>query len=232
MPSYYNPPKLCGAQLDAFLSQGWYRMHQTVFTTKSIILEDGVYNVSWLRYNLEQFNFSKKLQKLFTQNSRFNISIQPCAVTAELEALYSSYRAGIKFEHSESVTHWLYGDDIQENAFETNIVELRDEHKLVAAGIFDSGANSIAGIMNFYDPAYKKFSLGKYLILLKLQYAMQKGMHWYYPGYIVHGYPSFDYKLFVGEENTEIYIPELNKWYKYSPALISAINMAGNDDGR
>lgn len=224
-PAYYSPSKLSGSQLDVFLSQGWYRMHQTVFTTKYIILNDIIYSVSWLRYNLSKFNFSNKLKKLLKQNSHFNVSIKPMVITQEVETLYSTYKASIKFDHSASVMHWLYGDDdAPENIFETNIIELRDGEKLIAAGIFDNGANSIAGIMNFYDPAYKKFSLGKYLILLKIRYAIQKGMQWYYPGYIVHGYPQFDYKLFVGEENAEMYIPEINDWHRYSTELIGAVN--------
>lgn len=228
-PEYYTPRKISGIQLDTFLSQGWYRMHQTVFTTRYIILKESIYTVSWLRYNLRQLQLSKKLQKLLIQNNHFTISIKPVEITTELEILYADYKANIKFDHSESVKQWLFGEDTdQENVFETNIIELRDKNKLIAAGIFDNGANSIAGIMNFYDPAYKKFSLGKYLILLKIQYAMQKGMHWYYPGYIVHGYPSFDYKLFVGEENSEIYIPDTNKWHKYSSELIHSINISNN----
>ncbi|MFT3950069.1 MAG: GNAT family N-acetyltransferase [Agriterribacter sp.] len=224
MPAHHNPQKLNGTQLDAFLSQGWYRMHQTVFTTKYIILGDNLYNVFWLRYNLTRFIFGSKLQKLITHNSRFNISIKPIILTSELEALYKVYRSGIKFDHSASVKHWLYGDEpCKVDVFETYIIELRDGDKLIAAGIFDNGENSIAGIMNFYDPAYKKYSPGKYLILLKIQYAIQKGKQWYYPGYIVYGYPSFDYKLFVGEENTEVFIPEINNWYKYKRELVSSI---------
>lgn len=233
-PAFYNPSKLSGVQLDDFLSQGWYRMHQTVFTTKHIVLNAAIYNVYWLRYNLAKINLSKKLKKILLHNNQFTISIKPIVVTAELEALYASYRASIKFDHSESVKHWLYGDDGVEptdNIFDTNIIEVRDGNKLIAVGIFDRGRNCIAGIMNFYDPEYKKFSLGKYLILLKMQYAVQNGMHWYYPGYIVAGFPSFDYKLFVGEENSEVYIPEKNSWYKYSQTLINTFsNMAEKEE--
>lgn len=225
-PAYHNPNKLNGSQLDTFLSQGWYRMHQSIFTTKYIILNESIYNVFWLRYNLSKFNINKKLQKLIAQNSRFNITIKPIELTEELETLYTLYRSGIKFDHSESVKYWLYGGEQEKvNTFETNVIEIRDGGKLIAAGIFDNGDNSIAGIMNFYDPSYKKFSLGKYLILLKIKYAVEKGMHWYYPGYIVYGYPSFDYKLFVGEENTEIYIPEINNWYKYKKELMDTIEV-------
>lgn len=221
---YHNPKKLDGTQLDFLLAQGWYRMHQTVFTTKDIILQNCVYNVFWLRYNLDEFLMVKKLQKIINQNADFDISIKPLKLTAEIESLYKIYKSSIKFDHSESVKYWLYGEEPEKfNAFETSLIEIRDHNKLVAVGIFDTGNNSIAGIMNFYDPAYKKFSLGKYLILLKIKYAIAKGMQWYYPGYIVYGYPSFDYKLFVGEENAEIYIPEANNWYKYNREIIDVI---------
>ena len=76
--------------------------------------------------------------------------------------------------------------------------------------------------MNFYHPDYKKFSLGKYLMLIKIQYALQAEKKLYYPGYIVHNYPRFDYKLFVDSNAAEIYIPERQGWFPYDAALLEA----------
>jgi arginine-tRNA-protein transferase len=66
-------------------------------------------------------------------------------------------------------------------------------------GFFDIGQTSAAGIASFYDPAYKKFSLGKYLIYLKIEYCKKIGLQFFYPGYFVPGYSLFDYKLSIGE---------------------------------
>lgn len=148
------------------------------------------------------------------------------AITEELEHLYALYKTAISFEPSPSVADWLYGEDDDKKIFDTHIIEIRDGDKLIAAGIYDKGNRSIAGIMNFYHPEYRKFSLGKYLVLLKAQYAMASRFKWYYPGYITHDYPAFDYKLFVGEPNIEALVPELNGWHPYNTDMLNAV--AGN----
>ncbi|MBX2923639.1 MAG: hypothetical protein KF746_15665 [Chitinophagaceae bacterium] len=225
-PVYYNPLQLTSKQLDTLLSKGWYRMHQSVFTTNYIFMDNKTLRVFWLRYSLQKLQFSKKQRKLLQQNQRFKVTNKPMAITEELEHLYALYKTAISFEPSPSVTDWLYGEDDDKKIFDTHIIEIRDGEKLIAAGIYDKGNRSIAGIMNFYHPEYRKLSLGKYLVLLKAQYAMASHLKWYYPGYITHGYPAFDYKLFVGEPNIEVFVPELNGWYQYNTDMLNAV--AGN----
>ena len=215
----YHPEQLNGEELDAFLERGWYRMGQSLFTTHFVSLQDHVYRVFWLRYNLTGIRFRKYRQRLLSRNKDFNVSLKPMELTDELEELYTLYKTGIDFEPALSVQHWLYGDQVN-NVYDTQIFEIRDDHKLIAAGVFDNGNESIAGIMNFYHPDYKKYSLGKYLMLLKMEYAISKKMKWYYPGYVVYNYPAFDYKLFADKKASEIFIPELESWKLYDAELI------------
>lgn len=231
-PSIYYPEQLKGKQLDAFLERGWYRMFQSLFTTHFITEHDRFYRVFWLRYNLYSVKFERKLQRLMQQNSNFTYVIKKAELTGELESLYAIYKTGINFDPAQSVQQWLFGDS-KANVFDTYIVEVRDNGLLIAAGVFDKGEKSIAGIMNFYHPGYKKYSLGKYLMLLKMQYAIANGMQWYYPGYIIFGYSKFDYKLFADKDAAEIYIPELNSWLSYDPSIMDSIekaNQAGEED--
>jgi len=53
------------------------------------------------------------------------------------------------------------------------MIKIRDGAALVVAGYFDIGHQAISNILNFYHPAYKKYSLGKYLILKKIDWAHQ-----------------------------------------------------------
>lgn len=228
----YYPDQLSAEELDSFLEKGWYRMGQSLFTTHYIMLQESIYRVFWLRYNLSALSFSKYQQQLIKRNSQFNLTIKPVRLTDELEDLYTLYKTGITFEPAQSIQHWLYGDQ-SKNVFDTDIIEIRDHEKLIAAGILDKGNQAIAGIMNFYDPAYKKYSLGKYLMLLKMQYAKAKNMKWYYPGYIVYNHSGFDYKLFPGNTTTEVFVPELEGWKIYDAQLIArygkGININFND---
>ena len=222
-PGIYYPENLTGEQLDSLLAQGWYRMGQGIFTTNYIFQENATYRVYWLRYNLLQAQLGKSHQKIKTANTKFTVAVKPLEITDELEILYALYKTSITFDAANSVEHWLYMER-SGNIYNTRIIEVRDNGLLIAAGIFDMGENSIAGIMNFYNPAYKKYSLGKYLMLQKMEYAKSLGMQWYYPGYIVYGYPKFDYKLFADKKAAELFIPELNGWISYNPALLQAVD--------
>lgn len=104
----------------------------------------------------------------------------------------------------------------EEDLFPSKIVEVRHNQKLIAAGIIDMGEKSSAGIVNFYDPEYKKYSLGKSLMIAKIFISGRNGMDYYYPGYIAYNYPKFDYKLFLGKDRAELFDPEKQVWVPYS----------------
>ncbi len=219
------PEQLTGEELDVYLSKGWYRMGQLIFTTNSITANHIPYNVYWLRYNVSLYISCRKHDQIRFANRHFSVEIKPIQITDELENLFAAYKCVIDFEPAASVSHWLFDGGIS-TAFDTAIIEIRDNGILIAAGIFDQGKQSIAGILNFYHPEYKKYSLGKHLMLLKIDYCKARNIAWYYPGYIVYNYPKFDYKLFLGKQAAEFYVPVLNRWYHYDPALIDAIENA------
>jgi arginine-tRNA-protein transferase len=215
----YYPVEISGNQLDAFLAKGWYRMGQGIFTTNYVIQEDSFFRVYWLRYNLALLNPGKGSQQIIKRNNHFTVNIKKLEVNAELEELYRLYKTAISFEPADSVQSWLYERQTN-NIYDSWLIEVRDHDLLIAAGVFDEGQQSIAGIVNFYHPAYKKYSPGKYLMLLKLEYALNAGKRWYYPGYIVKDYPKFDYKLFIDKASAEIFLPEKNNWYLFDRRLM------------
>lgn len=215
----YYPERLTKKELDNFLKLGWYRMGQSLFTTHFIWLEENVHRVFWLRYNLNRIMFSKSLLRIKKRNEQFDVSIKPLEISAELEELYAKYKTALTFQPSHSVQNCLHGDR-DYNVFNTDLIEVRDNGKLIAAGIADWGTESLAGIMNFYHPSYKKHSLGKFLMILKIEEAKKRNLQWYYPGYIVYRRSEFDYKLSVDKYATEILIPEQKGWQNFENDLI------------
>ncbi len=87
---------------------------------------------------------------------------------------------------------------------------------MIAVGYFDKGNNSLAGILNFYHPEYKKYSLGKYLILNKIDFALENDIPFYYTGYISTFYTKFDYKLYPDVNAIEVYLPVEKEWQPYN----------------
>lgn len=219
--------KFNGVLLDNFLSQGYYRMRQEIFTTDFIFDKENIYQVYWLRFLLSNFTFSAAAQKLLKANSNFIVTIKPFAVSKEITTLYQSYYSNVQFDAPPTMQDFLFGDNVKDNSnlFESMLIEIRDETKLIAAGIFDKGATALAGIMNFFDPAYKKYSLGKYLMLLKIKHAIELGMKYYYPGYIAFRYPKFDYKLFPNARFAQVYESRKKQWHFYTPGILQQLSI-------
>ena len=202
-----------GELLDIYLAAGWYRYGAQIFTINSFTERETEYDVYWLRYNVENIIISKSSRELIKKNNHFEIAIRPFVLTKEMEDLHDLYFNSIDFITSPSI-HSLM-EDIYSVIYDSYSIEIRDENKLIAVGIFDEGKNSIAGIKNFYDPEYKKFGLGKLLMLIKYQYCLTQKIQWYYPGYFAPGYKKFDYKLFMDKNATEVFLFQKQQWVSY-----------------
>jgi arginine-tRNA-protein transferase len=207
----HHPMTMPGALLDNYLANGWYRMQQTIFTTDILIKNDLVIPVFWLRLVLKRYTPVKSSQKIIQVNKDCRVILTSGAITEEAEALYQLYKASVDFEVSDTIHSYLVGEAIS-SIYNTRCFEIRKEDQLLAAGYFDEGDESLAGILNIYHPDHKNRSLGKYLMLLKIDHALQQQKKYYYPGYISTAITKFDYKLFPGKEATEVYISPRQQW--------------------
>ncbi|MGI4740133.1 MAG: GNAT family N-acetyltransferase [Janthinobacterium lividum] len=208
-------PRISAAVLDYYLSLGYYRMYQDLFTCQFLPVESTLYTVHWLRLALARVHYGSKQRRLLRLNEQFAVTVKPFHLTAEYEALYARYQQSLDFEAAASLEALLFNGTTH-SIFDTQVVEVRTDGELIAAGLFDRGKHSIAGIVNFYSPDYRKYSLGKYLMLCKVEYARRHHLTYYYPGYLVHGYPKFDYKLFASLEATEVFDDLNGHWLPFS----------------
>jgi leucyl-tRNA---protein transferase len=207
----HHPDTMPGTLLDEYLAKGWYRMQQTIFTTDIIIKDDLVIPVFWLRTVLKRYAPAKAATRIFQINKDCHVTLTTGTITAEAEELYQLYKASVSFEVSDTIQGYLLGEAMT-SIYNTKCFEVRKGNQLIAIGYFDEGSDSIAGILNFYHPDYKNRSLGKYLMLLKIEYALQQKKKYYYPGYISTAITKFDYKLFPGKESAEVYLSSSKQW--------------------
>ena len=217
------PTALAPHELDVYLERGWFRMRQNIFTTNFVHFKDQFYSALWLRISLAELKHDSGRDKLFKQNTIFSTEVRPASVTDEKEALYMRYREQIAFEPMASLTQLLYGDIPTTNIYNSFEVVVYDGEKLIAVGFFDIGGISAAGIVSVYDPDYKKYSLGKYLIYSKIEYCRKLGLQYFYPGYFVPGYKAFDYKLTIGRSALHFLALQSQEWTsidKFSPEYI------------
>ncbi|MEO8474023.1 MAG: arginyl-tRNA--protein arginylyltransferase [Chryseolinea sp.] len=207
-----HPDTLLPEELDAYLQRGWFRMGPTIFTTNFLSFKDNLYSAIWLRVLLDSYNGEKTQARLFRLNSIFSATISAATITPEKEALFALYKKGVAFEASTSLQHLLFGKSTRA-AYNTLEITIRDEDKLIATGYFDLGSSAGMGITSFYDPAYKKHSLGMYLIYMKIEYCQKKGFRYFYPGYFVPGYSFFDYKLTIAKKSLQYLQLETQQWF-------------------
>lgn len=213
------PEKLDAEELDEYLSKGWYRMGQSIFTTHFLCFGHTFFSALWVRLPLSQHQASKRHRKIMRRNRQFEISFRPVNQVEpdkEQENLYQRYRRQFPGLLAPSLKDALYDGD-EKNVFNTWQCLIRDKNKLVALSFFDLGYQSIASILGIYDPAYKKESLGFYTMLMEIEYGQKGGFQYYYPGYIVPGYPRFDYKLRIGA--VESYHLKYDDWIPYPDQL-------------
>ncbi|MDB5234834.1 MAG: arginine-tRNA-protein transferase [Hymenobacter sp.] len=214
-------PIIRGDALDFYLAQGYYRMQQELFTCHFVPFGGRLYTAHWLRLALDRIEWGPEQRRLLRRNALFTAAVCPFRLTYEYEELYARYRESITFDAAPTVDAVLLGGEAH-NVFNTQVIELRDDGQLVAVGIFDRGERTLAGILNFYDPAYRQHSLGKYLLLLKTDHARRLRLDYYYPGYLVHGYSKFDYKLFACPAATEVFDNVRGFWQPFSWEVVAA----------
>ncbi len=222
---YYHvhyPIAMPGDLLDEYLAKGWYRMQQTIFTTDIIIKNDLVIPVFWLRLVLKKYTAAKSVRKIMQVNKDCQITLTSGVITEEAEALYQLYKSSVDFEVSDTIQSYLAGESIS-SIYNTRCFEIRKDGQLIAAGYFDEGDNSIAGILNIYHPDHKNRSLGKYLMLLKIDHALTHQRQYYYPGYISTAISKFDYKLFPDKEATEVYISSGKQWVPWLSVTVEQL---------
>jgi len=183
---YYKkeiPEAVHEESLDDYLSRGWFRIRESIFTTSHLINheQNDLNRVWWLRYKLEEVTERKSHLTIIKKNEKYSYSISDFIDINESHTdLFKQYTKSISFETYDEIKEAIYGEG-NHNPFKTKIIEVFDGQKLIAVGIFDIGKQSAQSILHFYDPEYSKYSLGKYLLLITVRYLQEHKFNFYYP---------------------------------------------------
>jgi len=213
------PDILLPEELDDYLAKGWFRMRQSIFTTNFLHFDQQFYSAIWLRIILDERIYDKKFRLLRKRNQKFRTEIARADIQHISEAhetLFQYYRNAVHFDASKTLVELLTGNDII-NRFDTYVLNMYDDDILIAAGFFDIGEEAAAGLTSIYHPLYKKYSLGKYLIYLKLEFCKKRNLKYFYPGYVVPGYKPFDYKLAIAPASLQYLFLATGQWVNYQP---------------
>lgn len=215
-----SPDSITGYELDQLLALGWYRMHQYLFTSSHIGMEEP-HRVHWLRYAVNEINRHASHRKIRRRNKHFRFTIEDVnTIVDDHRELHRRYRAAIDFEGALSIEDCLFGEETSRSIFTTKCISVFDGDKLIAGGYFDVGEKAAASILHFFDPHYRTYSLGKYLILITIDYLTAHGYAFYYPGYVVEGVAKMNYKLFLGKEEAQYFDPFTITWRYFDERIL------------
>ena len=205
-----------GELLDKLLEAGYYRMQHFMFTCNETIISENLLAIPvfWLRTVIKDCKPEGSARNILKKCSGFSVVLKPAYVNDEIETLYQAYKNHVAFKVADSAADYLHQQFVQ-LPFDSMMIKIYDGTKLIAAGYFDQGQNAIAGILNIYHPQYNMYSLGKFLILQKLEYALFKNMQYYYTGYISTESTRFDYKTFPDAKAVEVLLPMEKIWVPY-----------------
>lgn len=221
-PYYYriDPDSLSGSDLDELLALGWYRMHQSVFTSSHIGIEEN-HRVHWLRYPVQKIKPHASHKRIRNRNKNFQVVMDDLSfVGTPHKELHQKYRAQIDFDGAWSIEECLFGEKEGINIFNTKCISVYNHDRLIAAGYFDIGDKAAASILHFFDPDYRRYSLGKFLMLLTIDYLKENHYEFYYPGYLVQGVSKMNYKLFLGREEAHYFDPLTVSWKCFDESIL------------
>lgn len=207
------PETIAPHQLDEMLAAGWFRMGNSIFTTNYVLFNQLAYRTIWLRHVLKDYKETKTIKNLKKRNADFRIELKRAEITDEHEMLFAHYKSGIAFSAAASLDHLLHGYSLHPHSIYTTYeINLYDDYDLIGCSYFDIGHKTAEGISSFYNPEYKAYSLGKYLIYLQIEVCKGNNFDYFYPGYFVPGFPHLDYKLAIASNYLEFLDPRTKQW--------------------
>ncbi len=203
--------------LDYALADGYFRMGNDIFTTNEVFVgnygKSAIYDpVFWLRVNLKKAKETATTKRIRKKCARFSFTIQEAEITEEIEALYAQYLASVNFDGYPSCEGCIPEVNTAAAVFDTYMIKIFDQDQLISVGFFDKGLKSLMSVLHFYHPDYKRYSLGKFLMLITKDFAQDAKMDFVYPGYFTIDGTKMDYKIFPQIEAIEVFLSKDKSW--------------------
>ena len=215
------------SEFDNLISKGFFPTNYYFETITHLVFTNyfenktDVYKVYPLRFDINKIKTHSSHKRIRQKNSRFTYKIKEFKrVQQNQRKLYKRYLSSIDFNRSSRIEDIIGYEKAEEAVFNSKTISVFDGSKLIASGIFYLGGTYGTSILHFFDPEYKEYSLGKYMILLTIDYLKQLNYPIYSPGYIVNNFPKFDYKLFIGKEAASVFHTDTQRWKKFEESIL------------
>jgi arginyl-tRNA--protein-N-Asp/Glu arginylyltransferase len=200
---HYYPKSFSTDELDEYLVKGWFRGGIMMSRSEFLCFEESLQTVINIRLPLKNHVFKKRQRRIYKKiTEQFQVKIQPFQSCPQKERLYQNHKDRFRGFLHHTLFHYLNGEEdtiMGSDIFDTYEVCVYDGDKLIAFSLFDLGNNSIASILGIFHEDYATYSLGKFTMLKEIEFGQKNGFEYYYPGYILHDTPLFNYKMELGK---------------------------------
>lgn len=150
-----------------------------------------------LRVSVAEFTKNKEQRRIWNRGAKlFTVSLARPAYTDEKAALYLRYLKEIHGNDRETLENSHYSSFLVQSCIDEQSFELHVRHngRLVGLGIIDLLDDALSSVYFFYDPDYRRYSLGTFSVLAEFSIAKRLGMAYYYPGYYIEDCRTMNYK--------------------------------------
>lgn len=175
------------------LAEGW-RHFGTNFFRYSLIEVHGQWRrVVPLRIRLADFSPSRSQRRIRARNRDLELRIAPSIISPAVESLFDRHKTRFADNIPDSL-HDFLSERPATVPCRNDQLSLYQGDRLLAASFLDLGATAASAVYAVFDPTESRRSLGIELILAGVEYAIARGMVYYYPGYAYRGPSIYDYK--------------------------------------
>lgn len=182
--------------MDRLWAEGW-RHFGPYFFRYSHWRTEPIAQVLPLRLMLSRFKLSQSQRRVLKRGNQLEIRFLPAFVDEQVVELFEHHKARFK----RNVPPDIYTFVSRQPATlpcPCLSVCVFDQAKLIGISYLDVGEEATSSVYQCFDPGYAKNSLGILMILHSINWTIQQGKRFYYPGY-AHVEPSeYDYKKRLG----------------------------------
>jgi leucyl-tRNA---protein transferase len=194
---------------DRFCEDGWTYWSDQIFRRNYWEWRGHLCRVVLLRIRLEGFEFSKSQRKCLRRNSDLRIHKHSIQIDPVHEQLFD--RHSERFSHNKPLSIYgffsHYSDIMPSYGIQFDVVK---DNILYATSFFHVGKRSIAGNYCIHEPLEAGRGLGTFTMLKEIEFAIENGREYYYPGFVYDIPSEFDYKL---NFNNLEYFDWWGNWY-------------------
>ena len=188
------------AQMDRYWAEGWRHFGILFFRYRTAAHNARVFTVLPLRIDLAGFKLTRSQKRVLSVNRDLTTEIRPATIDRAKRALFFRHRERFTENIPTSLDNFLspVPDSVPCRNLELSVWL---EKRLLGVTFLDVGESATSAVYAIFEPEERKRSLAILMMLRSIQFSLDQGRRYYYPGYAYQEPYVYDYKKrFVGLE--------------------------------